>query len=153
MAAKIKIDLDPEGPITFDREVSIPTPSGKPLKVTFTFRHRTREEMAEMTERYTEKARAQYVEVQDEIRREKAAREEAEARGETYLPPPRKLVEGVAEALRSDVEAVMDAATGWNLHQEFNEENLTKFFRLYSQAAVTIATDYRVSMNEGRLGN
>lgn len=153
MAAKIKIELDPQGPITFDREVSIPTPSGKPLKVTFTFRHRTREEMAEMTERYTAKAREQYVELQEELHREKKRREEAEAKGEVYLPPARNLVEDVPKALQSDVDAVMDAAVGWNVDAEFNVENLTKFFRRYAQAAVAIATDYRVSMNEGRLGN
>jgi hypothetical protein len=69
------------------------------------------------------------------------------------MPPLQKLVDGVPKAIQDDVDAVMEAATGWNLDSDFTPENLTKFFSLYARAAVAIATDYRVSMNEGRLGN
>jgi|JI9StandDraft_2_1071091.scaffolds.fasta_scaffold02539_8 hypothetical protein len=153
MAQKIKIDLDPTGPLTFERDVPIPTPDGKPLKVRFTFKHRTREEMAEMSEQYMQKARDQYQQLQEEAQREKVARDEAEARGEVYMPNAPKLVDGVADAIRSDVATVMDCATDWNLDKEFNAENLAKFFRLYVGAGNAIASDYRKSMTEGRLGN
>ena len=151
--AKAKIDLNPQGPITFEREVAIPTPSGKPMKLKMTFKHRTRQEMAEMTERYVAKARAQYVEMQEEMKAEKAAQEAAEARGDIYLPPEQKLAEGVPDAIQADVDAVLDIATGWELADEFNAENLAKLFGLYNRSAKAIAEDYRVSMNEGRLGN
>lgn len=109
--------------------------------------------MAEMSERYMLKAREQYAELQEQIATEKKAQADAEASGTTYMPPMQKLVEGVPQAIKDDVDAVMEAATGWNLDSEFNAENLAKFFSLYARAAVTIASDYRVSMNEGRLGN
>lgn len=152
--AKIKIDLDPQGPITFEREVSIPTPSGKVLKVPFTFRHRTREEMAALTDGYIQQAREQFEKMQQTIAAERAASKEAEAEGRVYVPPFKPTVDGVDDGLKSDVRAVMDAATGWGLAEyEFNAENIEKFLRLYAGAATAIASDYRKSMTEGRLGN
>lgn len=153
MAAKIKLDLDPQEQLTFERAVKIPTPDGKPLVVTFTFKHRTRAEMAEFTEKQVAIARQQYAELQEQIKAEEAAQAEAKERGEAYTPPAPKLSEGVPAAIENDIDAVMDLATGWNLEHEFNRENLAKFFGLYAKAAYTIANDYRVSLNEGRLGN
>lgn len=151
--AKIKLDLDPQGPITYDREVAIPTPSGKPLKVMFTFKHRTREEMAELRERYIAKARENYVQATAEVEQEKVRREADEKAGRTYMPPEPKLVEGVPEAIATDVAATMDIATDWNIDSEFNATNLSKFFSLYTAAPKAIGDDYFVSMTEGRLGN
>lgn len=151
--AKIKIDLDPKGPITYDREVAIPTPSGKPLKMTFTFKNRNREEMAELREKYIAKARDNYVQATAEVEKEKSRREEDEKSGRTYMPPDPKLVEGVPEAIANDVAAVLDVACGWNLDYEFNAENVGKFLALYAAAPKAIGDDYFVSMTEGRLGN
>jgi len=151
--AKIKIDLDPKGPLTYDREVPIPTPSGKPLKVTFTFKHRTREQMAELRERYIAKARDAYILATAEVEQEKAKREAEEKAGRTYLPPEAKLVEGIPEAIANDVAAVLDVADGWNLDAEFTAENIGKFLMLYAAAPKAIGDDYFVSMTEGRLGN
>lgn len=153
MAQKIKIDLDPQGPITFKRTVAIPTPDGKPLKIEFDFKYRDREEMAAMTERYMEKAREELPSLLAEQKEQKDAAAAAEATGYVYIPPMPKLVDGVDEAIRNDVETVMDCASGWNVDAPFDAETLTKFFRRYAKAAVTIASDYRVSMTEGRLGN
>lgn len=153
MAKKISIDLDPQGPLTFEREVSIPTPDGKPLKVTFTFKHRTREEMAAMQDAYMAKAREQYRQLQETAIAEKQAQADAEAAGQVYMPTMASSADGVEAAIRSDVETVMDCATDWNLTAEFNADNLAKFFRRYVKAAETIAADYRVSMTQGRLGN
>ena len=150
---KLKIDLDPQGPLTFEREVPIPTPDGKTLKVTFTFNHRKREEMAALSDEYMRKAREQFQSLQEEAQREKASRDEAESRGEVYMPPQKNTVDDVENAIRNDVETVMDCVTDWNLDAEFNADNLAKFFRLYVGAGNAIASDYRKSMTEGRLGN
>lgn len=151
--ANIKIDLDPKGPITYDREVAIPTPSGKPLKVTFTFKHRNREEMAALREKYIAKARDNYILATVEVEEERARREADKNAGRTYMPPDPKLVEGVPEAIASDVAAVLDVANGWNLDYEFTAENVGKFLALYAAAPKAIGDDYFVSMTEGRLGN
>jgi glutamate/tyrosine decarboxylase-like PLP-dependent enzyme len=131
--AKAKIDLDPKGEITYEREVSIPTPSGKALKVSFTFKQRTREKMAELLDTYIAKAR-------------ESAKQE--------LPEDAKMVDQVEQSIASDVSAILDVATDWNVDgYQFTAENLTKFLRLYPGAAMAIVTDYRISQTEGRLGN
>lgn len=151
--AKIKLDLDPQGPITFDREVSIPTPSGKVLKVAFTFLHRTREQLAELSDQMVMAARERYEQSQREAEIEAVREAQAKADKVPYLPQFKPAVDQVEQGLREDVEAVMRAATGWNLDYEFTAENLTKFFRLYLGAAAAITAEYNVSMTKGRLGN
>lgn len=131
--AKAKIDLDPKGDITYQREVSIPTPSGKALKVSFTFKQRTREQMAELLDTYIAKAR-------------ESAKQE--------VPEDSKMVDQVEQSIASDVSAILDVATDWNVEgYDFTTVNLTKFLRLYPGAAMAIVTDYRISQTEGRLGN
>ena len=130
----IKLNLEPTEPLTYKRAVAIPTPDGKPLKIEFTFKHRTREELAALFDAYLEKAKA-------------AAEDESDGeRG--------SLVEATRAAVARDVEAVLDVASDWNVDKyAFNAENVGKFLSIYPGAAVAIATDYRVSHTEGRLGN
>ncbi len=153
MASKVKIDLDPQGPVTFERKVPIPTPDGKKLEITFTFLHRTREEMAEFQDEFADKAREQLRKMQEQSLREKEALEKAQESGQVYLPEARPMKADVSQSIADDVAAVMRMATGWNADAEWSEENLTKFFRRYAKAAAAIGNDYRVSMVEGRLGN
>jgi hypothetical protein len=130
----IKLNLEPTDPLTYKRAVAIPTPDGKPLKIEFTFKHRTREELAALFDAYLAKAKA-------------AADEEADTERVS-------LVEATKAAIARDVEAVLDVASDWNVDKyPFDAESLTKFLSIYPGAAVAIATDYRVSHTEGRLGN
>ena len=107
--AKIKIDLDPVGRITFQRTIQIPTADGSPLRITFDFVHRTREQMAELMEQYVAKARESLKEAEDNSGQTTPAREAVET------------------AIRRDTEAVMDVAAGWNVEgYAFNAESLAK---------------------------
>lgn len=127
---KVKLDLDADDIITFERTVQIPTPDGKPLKVTFDFKYRDREAMAELLDSYIEKSKAA-----------------VSAEGRT-------MVQMARDNIKSDVEAVKEVATGWNVEGfEFDDKGLAKFFKRYAGAALAIISDYRVSLTEGRLGN
>lgn len=130
---KVKLNLDPTDRITFSREVSIPTPDGEPLKIQFEFKHRTRAQMAEMMDGYISKAR-----------------DYAKAAAKESVP----LADVVAESTRRDASAILDCAIGWNVEgYAFDAETLVKFLNLFPGAAMAVIEDYRVSLNEGRLGN
>lgn len=53
----------------------------------------------------------------------------------------------------SNVQAVMDVAVGWDLDDEFNEENVAKLDRNYQGAALTITSKYITEIYQARLGN
>lgn len=129
--AKIKLNLDSNEPLTYKRTVLIPTEDGKALKIEFTFKHRDRIALAKLFDEYIGKARAAAEEVNEE----------------------RPLVESAEAGIRRDIETVLDIADSWNVDLPFDELHLGKFFRRYPGAATAIATDYRVSLAEGRLGN
>ena len=136
---KIKLNLEPNDRITFVSDVAIPTPDGKALKVSFDFRHRTREQMAKLLDTYLAKAR--------EVAADAAAKVEDDE-GTTLL------ADNVAELIARDVEAVMDVASGWYVEDHpYSAASLSKFFNLYPGAATAIVQHYRVSLLQGRLGN
>lgn len=151
--AKIKLNLDSSEPITFLREVAIPTPSGAELKIGFHFKHRTREQMADLIEAHAKKADEHAEKAKADFDAQTAAAEKAEKAGKKP-PATRPLADYTREAIARDVQAVMDVASDWEVEGiAFNTEALTKFFSFYAGAARAITADYRVSMNEGRLGN
>ena len=145
MSAKIKLNLDPDTPLTFEREVTIPTPSGKALKVVWTFKHRTTDELAALYQKWVDKARAE----------DEAAKARATASEGTSDPVPvPDLLDNVRATQRRDVADILDIASGWNLDgYAFDETNVAKFVALYKAAGDVLREDYRVSMTEGRLGN
>jgi Phage tail assembly chaperone len=141
--AKVRLDLDPKEQLTFSRAVSIPTPDGKPLKITFEFRYRDRVEMADMMERHAAVAREQY----DLLK----GREQAIGQSGMQSEEVEKLV---LAAIERDVDVVLDSAISWNVDGwPLDRETLRMFFRRYPGAASAIHADYRVSLIEGRLGN
>lgn len=131
--SKVKLSLDPKDRISFKRKVAIPTADGSPLTIEFEFKHRTRTQFAQLMDEHIAKARAALsVERADDA----------------------KVSDTVADAIQRDVEAVRDVATGWNVDgMPFDNDSLSKFFDVYPGAAMSIITDYRISLNEGRLGN
>jgi hypothetical protein len=152
--AKVRLKLDPGEQITFKREVKIPTPDGKPLSVEFVFKHRTRDEMADLTERWIADGRANLLRVKDEEAAEQAARETAEASGETYIEPIPDLKSRAAEGIKRDVAVILECASDWNVEgYEFTAENIAKMIRMYNATASAVMNDYRTSIAEGRLGN
>lgn len=139
--AKIKLNLDENDNLDFERAVTIPETTAKknPLRVTFTFRYRNRLEVAELFDGYIERSRA--------------AIKEAEERAEAGIEERKTMAELAQEGIKRDIETMRDIATGWNIDAPFDDEHLTKFFTKYPGAGGAIANDYRVSLTEGRLGN
>jgi hypothetical protein len=163
MAHEIRIDLDPKAPITYTRKISIPTPNGAPLTVTFTFLHRDADQMAELQESWAERGRILLkAEAAEEAARD-AERKRRIADGEdpkaVALDEPLRLLENTRKKRDNDADAIMDVATDWDLkapsgtRHEFTRDKLVRFLALYQAAAMTIIGDYRISMTEGRLGN
>ncbi len=139
--AKPKIDLDPVGPITFKRQIDIPTPSGKALQITWELKHRTRDEMAILGNSYAHKAY--------EIRT--AA---AESKEDDRPMDKEQALAQSAEVTNTDVELILDVACGWDVDgYAFTRENIFKLCQLYPATAGTVLRHYNTSMHEGRLGN
>lgn len=136
MAQRIKLDLEPDDRITFDRAVDIPTPDGKGLKITFTFKHRDRQALAELFDGYITKARAT-----------------TEQRTEQRADAAPLLADDTRTAIDNDVATLIDVATGWNVDAPFDSDNLRKLCTKFAGAAMAIVSDYRVSLTQGRLGN
>lgn len=163
MANEIRIDLDPEGPITFVRPIGIPTPSGDAMKIDFTFLHRDADEMAALQEDWAERGRtalkADAVEKKARDAARKARIEAGDDPDTVALDEPLRVREHTIEKREADADAIMAVATDWGLKApsgakyEFTRENVVKFLKLYPGAAIKIITDYRVGLTEGRLGN
>jgi hypothetical protein len=146
MAKKLAIDLDPKGPIYFNRSIKIPTGDGKPLTVDFDFLFRDRIEMAELLQKWDTQV--------EQSRAEAKSAVDAAGAAETQVNAPRPdLVAATNEGIDADVETLMDFVTGWNLVSDFNRENLAKFVRKYPGAPLALVRDYREGMTQGRLGN
>lgn len=127
----IKLDLDSTESLDFDREVAIPTPDGRALKLPITYRYRDRVEIAELFDTFAAAARAS-----------------VEQRADTSN------ADAVQAALDTDVRTILDIAVRWGLeHVPFDEVNVRKLCVRYAGAATAILMDYRVSLTQGRLGN
>jgi hypothetical protein len=57
------------------------------------------------------------------------------------------------QAEDSDAESILAIATGWNLDDEFNEENITKLCQSYAGAAVAIVNAYLGELRGTRTKN
>ena len=131
---KVKLNLDPKDRITFRSEVAIPTPDGKPLRITFDFKYRDRVAMNAFLE---ENARLA-VSLMDSFK-------DVSDHGSPEV---------VDQLVAHDVAAVRDMAVGWNVEDlPFDEETLQRFFTVYPGAAAAIGEHYRISLTRGRLGN
>ena len=129
-ATRIKLDLDSTDTLDFEREVSIPTPDGRELKIPFTYIYRDRVAMAELFDEFAQQAK-------DDADRGDAVNAEV----------ARAVVE-------SDVQTIMQIANGWGIEGvKFTAENIRKLCVRYAGAATAILLDYRVSLTQGRLGN
>lgn len=136
---KLKLNLDPGEKLTFKREIAIPSPDGKGVKVEFVMKHRTREEMAEFTDNYRKKGQ--------DLEQGTSDLDSAEEGSE-------KLLEAAKALIESDVESIMDVAVDWNIDgYAFTPENIAKLCRLYPATALTVLRDYFEGMFRGRLGN
>lgn len=151
MAQRIKLDLDATDSLDFEREVTLPTPNGKGQKVTFTFKYRNRQEVADLFDGFNRRATA---EAAAQAATEAQAVADAQAAGQDAMAAVNFSIQGaVRDAIDDDVATVMDMVTGWNLEAEWSRDNVRKLLLRYAGAAVAIVSDYRVSLTQGRLGN
>ena len=63
----------------------------------------------------------------------------------------KELLEGMAE--REDVEAILEVASGWDLEDVFNEDNVEKLVQNYIGSAKAILEKYITELSAARLGN
>ena len=63
----------------------------------------------------------------------------------------KELLEGMAE--REDVEAILEVASGWDLEDVFNEDNVEKLVQNYIGSAKAILEKYITELSAVRLGN
>lgn len=151
MAQRIKLDLDATDSLDFEREVTLPTPNGKGQKVTFTFKYRNRQEVADLFDGYNRRALAEAAATA--AAEERAALTVQTIGQEAPLVVDLSIQGAVRDAIDDDVATVMDMVTGWNLEAEWSRDNVRKLLLRYAGAAVAIVSDYRVSLTQGRLGN
>lgn len=156
--AKVKIDLYPAGPITFACPVEIPTATGESLHVEFTFRHRTRKQLAELAEERVARLRKRFEAMDAEKARRDAERAAAVERGEEPEPEPvfptGKYLEDAISEISDSVDGLLEIAEGWNIDGfDFSAENLQQLCNLHGAAANAISTAYREALANGRLGN
>lgn len=140
MAAKVKLNLDPSEKLEVQQEVEIPTPSGKPLKITFDFIYRNRIDVATLIDEHAERGRKAV---------EAAIAQKQTADGGEALTG----AEFERELAKRDVKTIQDLATGWNIENEWGDSELLNLCIKYPGAGRAIAEKYRQCMVEGRLGN
>lgn len=103
--AKLKLNPNP----TFKAKVEIPVPGEAPVKVEFTFKHRTREEVQQLLEKLDE--------------------------------------------TEHDVELVMKVASGWELLDDFNAENVRLLVDNYIASPKAIFEAYLQALTGARSKN
>lgn len=145
----VKLDLDSTAPIEVTREVLIPTPDGKGLRIKFEYIYRDREAMAELLE---DQLRGNRLLVQQLRQQVDTAADEGDGDKEEAAGKQRAR-QMAADATRRDVQQLLQLARGWNVDAPFDAAHLAKLCTRYPGAAEAIRQDYRVTMAEGRLGN
>ncbi len=156
--SKVKIDLYPEGPITFTAPVEIPTAAGDTVHIEFVFKHRTRKQLGELVDARVARVRARFDAEDAERKRREAERAAARERGEEVDDepafPPGKYLDDAVQEIADSVKGLLEIAEGWNIvGHEFNAENLQQLCDLHGAAANRISTAYREALANGRLGN
>lgn len=125
-----------KAPPTFKGKVQIPVAGGAAMEVVLDFKHRTREELdlhlAAARARVAPPVAAAPVEGQD-------APVEAPKRREITMD--------------DEVADVMDVATGWDLDEPFNAENVRTMLNNYHRASWAIGMAYMVELTQAREGN
>jgi hypothetical protein len=149
-------------PANFKLSVDIPVPGGEPDALEFTFKYRTRTELAQMTDDQSTASRARIDALVDRIKTPIAAAAEAPAKkgrkpaaAEPVVEPPKPPTEAeFAMAINEGhADYILSAAEGWELADAFDRENVLQLVDRFPGAAAAIADAYNRALKEGRLGN
>jgi hypothetical protein len=118
-----------DAPKSFKRKVEFTLLDGSKSDITITFKYRTRKQFGE----FIDKMMAAAAEV----------------------PTDEKFSMAKLMAKTGDANAVyiQDVAEGWDLEDDFTQDNIARLSDMYPAAAVAIMDAYRLAITEGRLGN
>jgi hypothetical protein len=126
-------------PATFVKKVSIPLLDGTAADVTFTFRTRTRTELAAVTDAHNAAVRAAGAAADAAS----AAKEEDDFNLERF----------VGLHIGADADLILQLAEGWDLDDAFSKEAIVQFLDEFGGAGPLVVSACRAALNEGRLGN
>ncbi|EJM09738.1 Protein of unknown function (DUF1789) [Pseudomonas sp. GM18] len=124
--AKFKLIQNP----TFKADVMLPTVGGEPVKVQFEFKYRDRAELATLYAGWGE--------------RHKALGEKSEEVG---------LEQFTALLIDLQVEQLKAIVAGWDVDEDFTDENLRLLVSSISATPSAVLAAYSEAFNKARLGN
>ena len=119
---KIKLGNPPKD---FKRKITIELLDGTKGDVEFTFKYRTRSEYADLMDATLN------AEKDAPVKKEETAKEAFERIGE------------------GTVSFIKEIATGWDLEEEFNDENIKTLIDTYPAVTVAASESYRLAILEG----
>ena len=128
MSKKFKIKQNP----TFKSKVDIPVVGGNSVEVEFEFKYLTRKELAKLYDDWHEKAK----ELNEFIRKDDVT-----------------LVELTNAEIDLQVCQVKDIVVGWDMDDEFNDENIEQLVDISVNIVGAITTTYQKAYTEAKMGN
>jgi hypothetical protein len=148
-------------PSNFKLAVDIPVPGGEPDSLEFTFKYRTRVELAQMTDEHSAASKARIDALVDRIKAPAVVAPAAPAkrgRKATEMPVDVEVkapteAEFAAAINEGHADYILSAAEGWELADEFNRANVLELVDRFPGAAPAISEAYTRALKEGRLGN
>lgn len=141
MATKIILGKRPK---SFKRTVTFPMPGEEAGSIEVVFKYRTRLEVAQLDDELQAKIKA---DAEAEVSRMKEAIEKKQV-----ITEPTQ-AEITARQNAYNVEYLMKTVEGWNLDIPFDREAVEQLVDELPAAVGAIASDYRLALREGRLGN
>ena len=149
MAKASKIILG-KRPKNFTKTVTFDMLTGGEGCVEITYKYRTRSEFAAFYDDFQAKLKAS---ADAEVARMKAAEEKAKEAGEPA--PEFSITQENITSRQAEVhiEFIMGCVEGWNLDVSFDRDAVAELVDTLPAGAKAIISDYRVAIDEGRLGN
>lgn len=132
----IKLGKNPE---TFKKTIQLFDVNGRKEALQIEFKYRTRMQFAEM--------------VDARNARQKAKDEAVLAELGDGGAPDKTYQQTVADMLKDSVEKILEIANGWDLQDDFNEENLIELDGMFPNALMEIENAYQVALLEARRKN
>lgn len=126
-------------PKDFKRTINVVTVDGKVLDLNITFQYRTKKEFAALADDGIRKAKAEFETTSDE--------NTVESVSETFWS---ELYERVG---KNSAEHVLKIATGWDITDDFNEENLMRLENEFPGSLKAISESYAKAVSEERTKN
>ena len=124
MSKKFKIKQNP----TFKADVEIPLVGGKSITTNMEFKYFTRKELARIYDGWSKQA--------EELKFEDVSLEEL-----------------TQQEIDLQVRQIKDIVSGWDIEDEFNDENIEAFVDMTVHAAKAVVDTFQEAYQEARKGN